>query len=206
MKILFIALWLVHTLAWLPLCVLGWLLVPIAVALKAYKPTISIVNGREILNFTWPFMKPWNNFEDGIVAGEELIGKPEQLRILYWTLVRNPVNNLRFMPPFGIKHDASKVKFKLCLNNQFKTCITEKSGQNSDFLKDAEEGRIEHEFSYWAWQGLYANYRKEFVFRGTRYRFWIGWKIYCSDMHGISVHDYRYNGIGFAYQFKRVKS
>lgn len=210
---------LIYTIIWLPILLLGYVLIPIALLSHAYEIRKSYYwPEKEIIVWTWPIMYPWGNEEDGILAGEEYLDKPEWFRILYWSAHRNPTNNLRFIRPFGLKPQPEKVRFKLCLNNRFKFCINEKSGiYSEEWLAEAEEGRIEPEFSYWAWQGLYPNYRKEFRMpftvkipftslgynKGDMIRFWIGFKVYPSSMYKIP--EYQKFGISFGHQFKRLK-
>ena len=105
--------------------VAGVFLVPIATFAKAYHKRKSKYLDREILAWTWGFMWPWDNEEDGIVAGLEYPDKPLWFRIIYWSARRNPANNLRYIKPFSVKIDPKKVKFTLKLKESDQTITQE---------------------------------------------------------------------------------
>lgn len=179
---------------------LGWVLIPPMALLNKYTtvPEESKINGRTILNWKYKFMYPWSNDEDGVVAGEEFLGYPTWFRMIYWSAVRNPANNLRFIPLFNCKIDPSKVEF-------IKSDILNSEGYDVTFNAslyhyDYDDFR----FTTLTWCGLYSNLRVQFKMFGKIWRFWIGWKIYPHDKDGIADWDYRKHGAGFATQFKRI--
>lgn len=180
---------------------IGFVLIPISLLFKCYTVRKSKFFDKDITAWTLPFMYPWGNEEDGILSGEEHKDKSEKFRIFYWTAIRNPVNNLRFLPIFSFKKDTSNLKFILKLKDTG-TILTEKGSEGFQILSDAEEGKVSKSFSYLCYSGLYANYRAEFSFLGKQRRFWIGHKLYPSAKYRIP--PYQKHGIGFGSQFKVV--
>jgi hypothetical protein len=182
------------------LIMLGLVLIPPqALLYKIFtKEQLSIINGRVILNWRISLMWLWSNEEDGILAGDEFKGYPNAIRIIYWSAIRNPANNLRF------------VKFLSCLitpenvdyvgSKYFKTLDNFKIFNSSERLYDQDT------FRFWSftWCGVYSNLRFQFKMFNKIWRLWIGWKIYPHDKLGISDTNYRYYGAGFATQFKRI--
>lgn len=180
-------------------------MIPLAVAFKAYAPTYVPEFGKTVTLFTWPIMKPWQNLEDGIVAGEEYLDKPEWFRILYWNCIRNPANGLRFIPLLAPIPEPSKIRFI------------------ASFLRDeplAQEQLYnleEHDtFWYFVWQGPYAGFRWQFIMpftvkipftkygfnKGELIRIWIGTKFYPSNVY--KVYEYQKWGVGTTFQIKDV--
>lgn len=181
--------------------ILGWVLIPPMAVLWKYtaKEEISMVNGRTILNWKSKLLFPWSNQEDGILAGAELKGYPNWVRIIYWSAIRNPANNLRFIEGLSCKIEKSKVEF---IGSDTKDL----SGTRL-YKKDVPYimyDMDQYRFTTLTWQGLYSNLRIQFKMFGKIWRFWIGWKIYPHDKLGINSYDYRYKGAGFATQFKRI--
>lgn len=178
---------------------LGWVLIPpMAIFWKqTTRIELSSVNGRYIRNWKYDFMYPWSNNEDGIVAGDELVGYPDWIRIIYWSAVRNPANNLRFVKYLTCKIVPDKVQFKLSKVKDINGNVV-----TNPTLRDYD--RDDLTFTTLIWQGIYSNLRIQFKMNGKIWRFWIGFKIYAHDKLGISTADYRYNGAGFATQFKRI--
>jgi len=163
------------------------------VFLKQYKTIKSWIHvDRGIIVFKHWFMYPWNNFEDGLIAGDEHKDKPDWVRMLYWNVWRNPANGLRFIPYIScrLKPDKIRWKGKLTDNKPFTSLY--------DYDDDTR--------TFWlvCWQGLYSNIRFHLLFRKKIYRLWIGWKVHPKDSLGIDPNDYRKHGCGFAQQLKRV--
>lgn len=176
--------WCVYLLIWIPLLLIGWVLIPLAAVTGSYAEGKSRVYDKVITRWKRPIMYPWGNEEDGIVAGEQLINWPIWIRIIYWSAFRNPVNNLRF------------VKYLRCDLNPG---LIEYMASFSNPLDDDLKG----ELWYYCYQGYYSNYRAQFKLFGQIYRFWIGWKIYPSSIQ--SIPEYQRHGVGFALQLKRVR-
>lgn len=180
---------------------LGLVLIPPLAILHKYtsKTEVSIVNGRDILNFKYKLMFPWNNNEDGIVAGEEFLGYPTWFRIIYWSAIRNPANNLRFVKGLSCKIEPSKVKYVGTTPVRQDANVTEISGP---MIYRYDDDRFT--FISLTYQGFYSNLRIQFKMLGKVWRFWIGWKLYPHDSLGIDENNYRAKGAGFATQFKRI--
>jgi hypothetical protein len=180
---------------------LGLLLIPPMAILNKYttKTETSIVNGRSILNWKYKFMYLWSNNEDGVLEGEEFIGYPKWFRIIYWSAIRNPFNNLRFVSLFSVKPQPSNIQYKLYgkVRNFDGKIISDLS--DLTILDDDK-----YRFVTITNQGLYSNLRIQFKMFNKIWRFWIGWKLYPHDVGGLWEYDYRRFGAGFATQFKRI--
>ena len=177
----------------IPAYLLGWILVPIATALKAYTVTQRLGqldgNGEPRIDyhFTWRFMFLWDNWEDGICAGRQYLNLPGVfLQTVYWSCMRNPINNMRITPYISCKIEPIKVQFK--------------GSQNSALKYDLRPATPEW---YYAWCGPYSNVWWQFKMGGSIWRLWIGHKIMPKDSLGL-VSEYRKKGAGFAFQFKKV--
>lgn len=168
---------------------LGWILVPIASLSKAYVMTNGYDgagNPRPIFHFTWDFMYPWDNVEDGIANSTYWKSSNMFLQIIYWSCIRNPANNLRVMPLMSIKIDPKLVQWI--------------GGPHLDpMLYDLKPPKTEW---FYAWQGPYASlwWQYRSIASGKIVRLWIGWSIYPSDVNGVT--PYRQNGAGFKIQWK----
>lgn len=178
---------------------LGWIVIPPMALFHKYttRTETSIINGRPILNFKYRWMFPWNNNEDGVLAGSELIGYPDAIRIIYWTAYRNPANNLRFVPYLSVKLNPKKINF---IGSKYVKDID--GNKKIALLRDYDKD--EYRFFSLTWQGIYYNIRFQWKMFGKIWRFWVGWKIYPHDKLGIPNWDYRRYGAGFATQFKRI--
>lgn len=98
----------------LTLMLLGYILVPIACAFKAYEMTDLNVDkpaDGPIYHFTWRFMFIWDNWEDGIANRNYKRFSSMAAQILYWSCVRNPANNLRITPYLSCMIDPKQIKF-----------------------------------------------------------------------------------------------
>jgi hypothetical protein len=169
----------------LPLILIGFVTVPLALLFKAYHQEESRYHkGRMIYVFDWPIMLPWNNPEDGFYYNG-YFDNGFILTSLRWTLIRNPVNGLREVPILSFKIEPAQVRFVGSL----------------DDIK-LYDTKIEQWF--YCWHGLYSCFYWQFDFYGLR-RFWLGWALYPQDSLGLSPTSYRRFGAGFKSQFKRVK-
>lgn len=182
--------------------VLGWIIIPPLAILNKYttKEEISKVNGRTIINWKSRLFWVFSNQEDGLDGASEFRDKPLWFRIIYWSAIRNPANNLRFVPFLSLKIDPTKIKY---------VAYGLKPYDNTSFpLGQIPElyyyDRDDYTFVTLIWQGLYSNFRIQFKMFGRNWRFWIGWKIYIHDIYGINPDNYRYHGAGFATQLKRI--
>jgi hypothetical protein len=188
-----VPIWLLFLMCQIPFFILGWILIPLAAACKAYETRISPVTGKTGVHWTWKIMFPWGNEEDGILAGQIYRDfKNDFLQIVYWTALRNPTNNLRYVPHISCKINPKKVGFI-------------GSFGSSSFHYHETLLKYDTKVPQWffAWQGLYSNFYVQFNLRGKLRRFWIGWKIFPTDIYGVT--EYRKHGAGFATQWKVVK-
>lgn len=199
-----IPIWIITLLAMIPLYLLGWILIPLAVLCGAYSIQISPHYKREVTLFNWKIMAPYQNYEDGIDAGLEFPNAPKWFRIIVWSAYRNPIEGIRWLPYISYKIRPENIKFIMKSENYN---VTEKdaTGLTKWFLDDLEEGRYDKHFYYLTWDGLYGNFRVEFPLFGKTWRFWIGNKIYPSHVKGVDFNDYQRYGTDFAKQIKRVK-
>ena len=181
--------------------ILGYVVIPPMALLHKYttKTEISIINGREILVWKSPLMFIWGNNEDGLIGASEYKDKPIWFRIIYWTTIRNPANNIRFIPYLSVTPTPSKIKFKV-FGKILDFDGNEVALDNEYRILDKDEYR----FTTLTWQGIYSNIRIQFKMRGKIWRFWLGFKLNPEDQFGLWELDYRRYGAGFARQFKRI--
>jgi hypothetical protein len=172
------------------LILLGWIIVPIAALCKAYEAYDGhdgAGNFRIQYRFTWRWIWLWGNDEDGIADATYKQFDSMFMRIIYWSCLRNPANNLRFVPFLSCKIDPDNVLF------------IGTYGSNPELILEYNK---KVPLWYFAWDGWYSNYCHLFKWRNGLWKFWIGWKIYPDDITGVT--PYRINGAGFATQFKKV--
>lgn len=187
---LFILSWILFLILRTIFIILGYIFVPISVLFKEYETRKSkIFPDKDILAFKSKLMWIWGNEEEGIgYYGKK--GYSLRKRILYSECVRNPANNLRFVPLLSTKIDPDKVEFRGSLD------------KDTELIKyDLDET----DFCSLTWQGLYSNFRYQGKIFGKRYRIWIGWKIYPHDKLGVDPKSHRSHSVGFATQFKRLR-
>lgn len=173
---------------------LGWILIPLAAACKAYKRRKSLYYDYDVMAFTWPIMWIYNNEEDGIDAGSNYWeAKTKFQQIVYWSANRNPTNNLRFVKYLTCDIVPNKVRFIGSFGDG------PWSGTKYENIQ-----KYDTKVPQWffAWQGLYSCFYWQFMLKGKLKRFWIGWKIYPTDIYGVT--PYRKYGSGFGLQFKTV--
>jgi len=183
--------------------VLGFLMVPLAVLFKAYGMRESkFYKDRIVRAFTSRIMWPWSNEEEGIGHYDTLnfLGltiKFEKIssKIVYSECIRNPANNLRFVPLISLKIDPTKVKF-----------IGSFGSYKDNLPKEVVKKYDSNEELFWSltWQGLYSNIRVHLKIFNWRFRFWLGWKIYPEDIYGLPSWSHRNVSAGFATQFKKI--
>jgi len=186
-------------------CILaGLVIVPLAVLFKAYTTRKSKYYDRDVRAFTWKYIWLWGNEEEGIgwydtiridfklfkwEFKKTIVLKSLSAKIIYSECMRNPANNLRYVPYLSLKIEPSKVQFK-----------------GSPKFEDLEDyDRDEKDFSYFAWQGLYSCIRWQGKVLGSRRRFWLGFKLYPGDVNGLPEWSHRNVSAGFATQFKKLK-
>lgn len=169
--------------------IIGWVVIPIAALCRAYSSSKS--GGQTVWHFTWKWMFLWDNYEDGIANDTYVKFNSMFMRIVYWSCFRNPVNNLRIVPYLSCKIDPERVDFRGSFGGR----------ESSEVAIRTYDTKVPQWF--YCWQGLYSNFYWQFNAFGKLWRLWIGWKIYPTDIYGVT--EYRKLGAGFATQFKRVK-
>lgn len=189
--------WILFIILWIPLVLIGHIVIPILLwiglrleAKSKFKiwPWVHTSSAYNHLyqGFPWLFYI-WANEGDGIYPPEYERRYPQwsQFRLAWtWLAVRNPVNNLRFVPGFSCKIDPKRVRFVGSLRSK------------NPSLYDAKN------IAYWyfAWCGPYSCYRRQYYRKGRMVEFWIGWKIWPIDQYEVS--PYRKYGAGFAMQWR----
>lgn len=160
---------------------LGLIMIPLAVAFNAYEAKPSPLFDHQIIKcWTWKIMAPWQNYEDGIVAGFEYLDKPEWFRIIYWSAIRNPSNGLRWVKWMNPIPELDKVKFIASF------------GSNKDNWTYEELYNKEEHGTFWylCWYKYWANIRIQFfITKNTQIRIWIGAKIYPSNMFKLPYYQ-----------------
>jgi len=141
------------------------------------------------LQFSARWMWLYNNSEDGIDGRRG--GDPAQRwwmertrirtvreRIFLWSALRNPANNLRYVPILCPKFRPEWIGFV----------------GTGDEPRNGESG--------WAyvWQGIYSG----LYIKTPRVWFWIGWKFRPSDAKGINPADTRLPRADFAMQLQHI--
>lgn len=181
----------------IPLILIGYIVVPVAVLAKAYRQEVSKYNGREIYNFTWKWMLPWNNPEDGIYC-TTYFDYGFVFTTLMWTLVRNPVNGLREVPFISCKVRPSQIEFKGTFGRRHGN---KQTIQIVDKIFSYDT-KVPHWFL--CWQGWHSCFYWQFMLFGKLIRLWIGTaKLYPTDIYGVT--NYRKYGAGMVSQLKVVQ-
>ena len=158
---------------------LGWILVPLAAALKAY--SLDGTTGQ--YHWTWPFMKVFDNADDGIMDPGYSTYTSAFMKIVYWAALRNPVDNLKIVPYICCQIDPTKV--------QWVGSLIDSDGRTTFSASDeALIKQYDTKIPQWffAWQGFYTNFYWQFNFNGGLWLFWIGWKILPSDIYGVAKY------------------
>lgn len=171
---------------------IGWIVVPTAALFRAYYRTYDQHKADKnenpyVYHFSWKLMWLWDNDEDGI-ANDMYYKAPNLfLQIIYWSCIRNPANNLRYVPLFGAKLSPEKIRY---------------IGTFGSDKKSAAAYDIKHPLWFFCWDGFYSNIYILFNMGSVLYKFRIGWKIYPTYINGIP--PVRIPRAGFAIQLKRA--
>ena len=177
-----VPLWVIFFLFRTLLIAFGWILIPLAAACKAY--TVHHDENKKakgenpiVYHFSWKWMWIYDNWEDGIA--NDMYEKKDSLfkQILYWSAMRNPVNNLRLVKYLSCSIEPKKVRW----------VGSKKPVDHFDIKPQVPEW-------FFAWHGVYVCIWWQYRFFGLR-RLWVGWKIFPSDT--IKVTGHRVKGAGF---------
>lgn len=107
-----------------------------------------------------------------------------------WSALRNPSNNMRFIPGINPVIRPEAVRSWEWLASWAGPSL------------DVRLPRLD--YAVLTWQGMYSGIRCHIAFRGEIYRFWWGWKLKPTDASGVPPDDMRAPRCGFATQFKRI--
>lgn len=171
------------------LILIGLVVIPLAISCAAYEIRKSYFWDRQILAWRWKWMYVWANEEDGLDnMGRYMPARGLWTRIFMWSAIRNPANNLRFVPWLTCKVDPKRVQWR--------------GGPHKHPLKYDLKPAVPEWF--YAYQGPFASFWYQYEWRGHIYRIWLASaKIYPSDIFGMT--EYRKHGAGMATQFCLVK-
>lgn len=194
----------------IPLILLGWILVPVAAACGAYVKTddnLSKPNDGPIYHFTWRFMHIWDNWEDGIANQNYKKFDSMFMRIVYWSCLRNPTNNMRITPYLSCKINPRKVRFIGSITNKRWCGKAYPATPNIEWEKATRTYDTKIPQWFFCWQSTWhSNFYWQFHAFGKLWRFWIGnAKLYPTDIYG-GPYGYRDPGSGPVVQFKRVQT
>lgn len=188
-----VPLWLVAGFIKLVVVILGYVVVPIAALLKMYEMTEARPLGHpkhydgDKYNWKYWWLKPWDNFDDGIANRNYKQFDSMFWQIVYWSCFRNPANGLREMPITSVRVKPLQINY-----------ITD--------LEDIRESKARQPHWFFCWQGLYMCYFNQYYNDdGELKRIWLGYKLIPRDKMGISPDDYRYRGAVMTFQFKRIE-
>lgn len=191
-----VVLWIVEALVGAALWIVGWP-VTVTLALRSawqLQPSRFFTDpyGKPRLLFQWEPRWAWliyGNEEDGIDGSPAFIvahrNLPHWLRAVLWSAWRNPVNNLRFVWPFGISIDPARVRFVSNCSNS-----------------PQDDWTGERVLWAYAWQGAFAGFWIRWPARGGYGQFRIGWKLLPKDARGVPPTDYRSKGCGTGLQLQ----
>jgi len=215
-----VLLWIVEALVGAVLWILGW---PVCMTLALRSSWVMQESrfyldpyGKPRLLFQWEPRWAWKlygNDEDGIDGSPAFIVAhrhvPHWARVVLWSAWRNPVNNLRFVWPFGIRIESARVRA-------------------AGNCADADEWDGTRTLWSYAWQGPFAGVHIRTRFFADRKvaitwrRIWrvplpvrvqliqwrsyfnarIGWKLKPRDAAFVPASDYRSKGCGTGLQLQ----
>lgn len=184
----------VHVAAWILFLAVSVLLEIVGVPLVAYAawrgrvrmaPSRDPLVAGEIPVWAARWLFPFGNDDDGIDYPAFVNGRPSGSRpgSRWWRLkwyLRNPVENLRYLPILGFRPDVARIRAR----------------GNCNVTPDYDGPLTGLRWSY-VWQGAYAGL---WLRMPARWAFRIGWKLIPADVRGISQFDGRAPGMPFAFQ------
>lgn len=167
---------------------LGLLVVHFAATGKQEFRESKYYKGRQVLVFSNRLVQAiWGNEENGIAGGS---GNPpagwaewahvqeHYSTVIYkWSALRNPQNNLRYVPVLSPSYDSKLIKSRVWGDGNFLVTM-----------------------------GVYSSLLLKLKFRDRAFRFWIGWKLKPGDENGMSADDTRLPRADFVLQLKKWKS
>ena len=187
-------------LVFIPLLLLGYIMVPIALLFKAYRyehdeEKFNKGENPIVWHFTWPIMFAWDNWEDGIANETYFKEDSFFMQVIRWSCIRNPVNNLRIVPYLACKVNPKKIGFVGSKGSSYEIGLVRVANEIKNYRDKTPQW-------YFAWHGFYTCIFIQYNTKKGVKRFWLGWKIVPYDIYGIS-HT-RIRGAAFAQQWKLV--
>lgn len=213
-----VIMWVLDFIIGIPMYLLGLVVIPIALSNHWVAARESkVYKGKIDIQWTPRWMFPWSNEEDGVFGSTKYIteaykkGWHANTAAFVWSALRNPVNNLRYVKPFGVKIDRARVHYF----------------GNAEFspYDDAQLSLKRSVLWSYTWQGLYAglwvripmdwkpSFKCDAWWKVWTYRVFrefgifhinirAGWKLVPKDSAGITPMDYRYYGCGSGLQLQ----
>lgn len=180
--------WLILLTLEIPLILLGWVVIPPAAYFGLYEKRMSKFWPYVITAWAPKWMYLFGNEESGIIDGKAFYDAgADWKQIIYWTALRNPICNIRFIKPPSVLIDPKKVRWV--------------GSYDIDQIRNYDTPVPQWWFD---WTDLYcSSFWWQFNFKGTLYRFWVGHQLYPTDIFGTA--GYRQFGACFEIQFKRVQ-
>lgn len=127
----------------------------------------------------------WGNEQDGVTGANwfrmEHRNKSDRWCAFQWSALRNPCNNLRFVPIINPVIDPSRIG---SIGNSWDPNLQRK--------QDREIGRSRSLYWCYTWQGIFSGFWLIWnVSRSRHLELRIGWKLIPRDQYGIDNTDYR---------------
>lgn len=170
----------------------GLFLIPLALIFKAYEDKFTIF-GYFRTCFSWPIMVPYQNFEDGIAGPTYYeMEKAYWKRVVMWSIFRNPVNGMRWLPYLSCKIRQDKIRYVGTLG--------------LDAANKGSSYELKQPSFVYVWCGPYSGFWWHFMvpFLGRLVRLQLGHKLYANDAY-TSTYGYRQHGTAFAAAAKLVQ-
>lgn len=203
----------IYILLWLPFCLLGYIIVPALVAygLRQERKTGSWpwFNYSEAYSHYYKGLPKWASIWDN--QGDSILGPPmyyPNKSLLYsafmFNVVRNPVNGLRFTPPFNLKINPEEVRWVGSFGSYVdpKTHAFEEIANEENKSQGAKYDNKQATFWLLCWtesepykMNVYFQYRSKVT--GRMRKLQIGFKVYPKDLQGFKI-PYRASGAGNA--------
>lgn len=154
---------------------------------RNWSPTYSYLHPERTI-YTWPaWAWIWSNDEDGVKGSKEWQEThSERWGAFLWTAIRNPSNNLRFVPFLNPIIDAKRIGY---WGN-----VDDPNPRYS--IEDNPLGLL------WAftWQLPFAGLIVRYQWATRHCQIRLGWKLLPRDKFGVPDWDYRKNRCGFGTQ------
>jgi len=184
-------------LLWLPMLLLSAVLWVMGIAVcswmafgRNWTDAVSNKGGRpiKVWNSKWAWL--WSNDEDGVLGSvewEEKYKARPRWGAFVWTALRNPSNNLRYVPKLNVKIDPTKITYV---------------GNHDDPPRKPDVKPPVGDVK-WAYtkHGYYSGfvYRRQLT-KERHFQIRLGWKLIPKDRFGVDDNDHRKTSCGFGTQ------